>query len=140
MKTTAKLTSIAAAIVALFGMLSATAQPGNAPNRIYDPKTVETVQGTVLSKTSPPQGRGYGVHLKLQTVDKGVLDVHLGPAWYLDKQTPRIEAKDVISVTGSLVTLDGKPAIIASEVKQGTGVLTLRDKNGIPKWAGKGGR
>ena len=75
----------------------------------------------------------------LQT-DKETIAVHLGPAWYIDKQTPKIETNDTITVTGSRVTIDGKPAIIAAQVKKGNEVLKLRDENGIPAWsrAGRG--
>ncbi len=68
--------------------------------------------------------------------------MHLGPAWYIDKQTPKIETNDTITVTGSRITIDGKPAIIAAQVKKGNEVLKLRDENGIPVWktAGRGNR
>ena len=124
---------IVAAITAAFGASSAVAQ------RNYDPKTVETIQGKVLSveKTTPAKNRGYGVHLMLQT-DKETVSVHLGPAWYIDKQTPHIEANDIITVTGSRVTVDGKPAIIAVQIKKGNETLKLRDENGIPAWRGAG--
>ncbi|HLW34420.1 MAG TPA: hypothetical protein VKS98_02070 [Chthoniobacterales bacterium] len=134
---------ILAMIGGLFATSSALAQPGRAAaDRPYDPKTVETVQGTVLSvqKMSPPKDRGYGVHLTLQTADNPVLDIHLGPAWYVDKQTPHIEAKDVITVTGSRISIDGQSAIIAAEVQKGPSVLRLRDKNGVPAWSGAGRR
>ena len=103
--------------------------------RNYDPKTVETLQGKVLSveKATLGQGRSYGVHLKLQT-DKETISVHLGPSWYIEKQTPHIEANDTITVTGSRVTVDEKPAIIAAQVKKGNEILKLRDENGIPVW------
>ena len=144
MKTTSKPVIITtAAIVALFASSNATAQRGKgAADRRYDPKTVETIQGTVLSveKTAPPQNRGYGVHLTLQTADNQTVDVHLGPAWFLDKQPTHVEAKDQITVTGSRVMIDGKPAIIAAEIKKGAVVLKLRDSNGIPIWAGAGRR
>ena len=122
---------IVAAITAAFGASSGVAQ------RNYDPKTVETIQGKVLSveRTAPAQNRGYGVHLMLQT-DKETIPVHLGPARYIDKQTPRIEANDTITVTGSRVTVDGKPAIIAAQIKKGNDILKLRDDNGIPAWRG----
>ena len=85
------------------------------------------------------QQRGHGVHLMLQT-DKETIAVHLGPSWYIDKQTPKIETNDTITVTGSRVTVDGKPAIIAAQVKKGNEILKLRDENGIPVWrrAGRG--
>jgi hypothetical protein len=142
MKNTRTLIIAAAAIIGLVGISSAVAQPRRgAANRRYDTKTVETVQGKVLSidKTSPPGNRSHGIHLMLQT-DKGTIPVHLGPAWYVDKQTPRIEANDTITVTGSRVTIDGKETIIAAQVKKGDEVLKLRDENGVPAWSGAGRR
>jgi hypothetical protein len=129
MKNITKLIIVGTAIAAAFETSNAVAQ------RNYDPKTVETAHGKVLSveKTTRAQGRGYGIHLMLQT-EKETISVHLGPDWYMDKQTPHIEANDTITVTGSRVTIDGKPAIIAAEVKKGNEVLNLRDENGIPVW------
>ena len=117
-----------AAIAGILGVSNAIAQ------RNYDPKTVETIQGKVLSmEKTPSKGRGYGVHLTLQT-EKESISVHLGPGWYIEKQTPHIESNDTIIVTGSRVTFDGKPAIIAAQVKKGNETLKLRDENGIPAW------
>ncbi len=125
----AKLITIVAALVGLVAS-SVVAQ------RNYDPKTVETLQGKVLSveKTSPPAQRGHGVHLMLQT-DKETIEVHLGPAGYLEKQAIQIAANDTITVTGSRVMMDGKPAIIAGQIKKGDEVLKLRDENGVPAWS-----
>ena len=55
---------------------------------------------------------------------------------------PKIETNDTITVTGSRVTIDGKPAIIAAQVKKENEVLKLRDENGIPAWrrASRGNR
>ena len=107
--------------------------------RNYDPKTVETVEGKVVSveKTSPSAQRGHGVHLMLQT-DKETIEVRLGPAGYLEKQTMQIAANDTITVTGSRVTMEGKPAIIAAQIKKGNEVLKLRNENGVPAWSGAG--
>jgi hypothetical protein len=111
---------------------------GLAYNRMYDPKTVETVSGEVLSVDRTPFGRrgAMGVHLTLKT-DKETIPVHLGPARYVDQQGITLAAKDQIEVTGSRVTFRGKPAIIAREVKKGGQVLTLRDAAGVPAWAGQ---
>ena len=131
MKTITKLITTVA-IAAAFGASNAIAQ------RNYDPKTVETVQGKVLS-VEKMQQQGRGVHLTLQT-DKETIAVHLGPSRYIDKQTPKIETNNTITVTGSRVTVDGKPAIIAAQVKKGDETLKLRDENGIPVWRrGPGG-
>jgi hypothetical protein len=47
-----------------------------------------------------------------------------------------IAQEDKVEVTGSRVTYQGKPTIIAEEVK-GRQVLKLRDAAGIPVWAGQ---
>lgn len=111
--------------------------------RMYDPKTVETVSGEVRS-VEQIQGRGrgrggggHGVHLILKT-DKEEIAVHLGPSWYIDKQGLKLAAGDRIEVRGSRVTFEGKPAIIAAEVKKGGQSLQLRDDNGLPLWRGRG--
>jgi hypothetical protein len=111
--------------------------PGGQYGRMYDPKTVETVSGEVMSvqQMTPMKGMGRGVHLTLKT-DKETVDVHLGPAWYIERQDIKIAAGDKIEVKGSRITFDGKPAIIAAEVRKGDEVLMLRDDNGIPAWAG----
>jgi len=41
-----------------------------------------------------------------------------------------------VEVKGSRVTFDGKPVIIAAELKKDNNVLTLRDSSGIPAWSG----
>lgn len=111
--------------------------------RMYDPKTVETVTGQVVTVDhiggKGGRGRGYGVHVVLKT-DKEEVSVHLGPGWYLEKQGMKIEAKDSIEVHGSRVTYEGKPAIIAATVKKGDQLLKLRDDNGVPAWGGGGRR
>ncbi|HJV36417.1 DNA-binding protein [Geomonas sp.] len=105
--------------------------------RLYNPSTVETVTGKVVgvSKMTPMKGMGPGIHLDLQT-QKETVSVHLGPAWYLDRQDTRIEKGDEVEVTGSRVTVGGKPALIASEVKKNDQVLKLRDASGVPVWSG----
>jgi len=135
MKTITRLIVVAVAVVGLFGASNAIAQ------RNYDPKTVETIEGKVLSveKTTPPKNRGYGVHLTLQT-NKETISVDLGPAWYLEKQTPQIQMNDTVSVTGSRVTVRGKSAIIAAQIKKGNDILKLRDEDGVPAWSGAGRR
>lgn len=105
--------------------------------RLYDAKTVETVKGEVVSVQTftPSKGMGYGVHLQLKT-DKETLSVHLGPVWFIENQDVRIEPKDVVEVRASRVAFEGKPALIAAEVKKGDDMLRLRDQDGYPAWAG----
>jgi hypothetical protein len=105
--------------------------------RLYDPATVETVTGKVLAVETftPMKGMGAGIHLKLRT-DRETVPVHLGPAWYIDRLEIPIRKGDLVEITGSRVTIGGKPAIIASEVRKGDEVLPLRDQRGVPAWSG----
>ena len=105
--------------------------------KMYNPATVESVSGEVVSvdRITPMKGMGTGIHLQLKT-DKETISVHLGPAWYIDRLDARIEKGDKIEIKGSRVTVAGKPAIIAAEVKKEDALLKLRDDSGIPAWAG----
>jgi len=105
--------------------------------RMYDPKTTETIVGEVVGveKITPTKGMSYGVHLIVKT-DKETLSVHLGPGWYIENQDIKIEPKDKIEVKGSRITFEGKPAIIAAEVKKGNEALALRNESGVPVWSG----
>lgn len=114
------------------------AQPyGPGPgHRMYDPKTVQTVTGTIVSvDTVTGGGRGMhgggGIHLTLQTSTQK-LDVMLGPSWYINELETKFAAGDVIDVKGSLVN----DFLVAGEIKKGADTITLRDVNGVPVWAG----
>lgn len=110
---------------------------GTAYARLYNPKTLETISGKVVSvdKILPMKGMSHGVHAVIKT-DKETVSVHLGPDWYIENQDMGIAPKDKIEVTGSRITFQGEPAIIAAEVKKGKNVLVLRDEKGFPVWSG----
>jgi hypothetical protein len=103
----------------------------------YDASTVETVEGDVLrvDTITPSPQMAAGLHLIMQSAD-GELVVHLGPTWYLEHQAKQIAVGDRVVVTGSRVTLEGESALIAAQIRIGDDVLTLRDANGRPTWAG----
>jgi hypothetical protein len=110
---------------------------GTPYGKMYDPKTVETISGEVVSvdKIIPMKGMSYGVHLTVKT-NKETISVHLGPGWYIESQDVKIMPKDKVEVEGSRITFEEKPVIIASEVRKGNQVLKLRDENGFPAWSG----
>jgi hypothetical protein len=110
---------------------------GSQYQRMFNPASVETITGTVESvgKMIPIRGMHSGIHLTVKT-EKESVDVHLGPEWYIERLDTKIQKGDTIEVKGSRVTITGKPAIIAAEVKKGDNVLVLRDNNGIPAWTG----
>jgi hypothetical protein len=111
--------------------------PGTQYNRMYDPKTVETISGEIIAvdRITPMKGMSGGVHMNVKT-DKETISVQLGPSFYIENQDVKLQTKDKVEVKGSRVTFDGKPAIIAAEVKKGDEVLKLRDDAGFPVWIG----
>lgn len=110
---------------------------GGAYQRMYNPATVESVNGevTTVDRITPMKGMGKGIHLQLKTVNE-TISVHLGPAWYIERLDESIGKGNIIEVKGSRVTVAGKPVIIAAELKKGDALLRLRDDSGIPVWAG----
>jgi hypothetical protein len=104
--------------------------------RIFDPKSVETYRGEVVTmdRLAPGGGMSNRVWLGLKT-DKGMILVILGPTWYHQKMNITIEPKDMVEVKGSMITSMEEPIVIAITVKKGDQVIKLRDDSGYPLWA-----
>ena len=128
--------SLSCAAIALAGRGMGGWGEGSRYNRMYDPKTVETVRGEVISvdKITPRKGMSYGLHAVLRT-EKEEISVHVGPGWYLEKQAFTLAKGETIEIKGSRITFRKKPAMIAAEVKKGDVLLKLRDENGVPAWS-----
>ncbi len=135
------LAAVSAALLAAGGSAqaqsSATAPPATGRGgmaRNYDPGKVVTLFGEVADVRMTGGRRNQGVHVDLETSD-GVIDVHLGPSWYLDRQGLELTKGDSVEVTGSRVQLGDQSALIAQKVKKGGVTIALRHENGIPKWS-----
>jgi hypothetical protein len=119
------------------------ASPGTASarqggyGRLYDTSTVETIHGKTVrvEHVASRTGRSEGVHVILSTEGGGTIPVHLGPAWFVDNQELIVQPGDALAVTGSRVTLDGAPALIARTIVKGEDELVLRDEAGFPAWS-----
>lgn len=126
-------------LLAAAGLLSAWEDgwgPGSEYNSKFDPCTVETLSGELLNMDLfVPQGMSVGVRIILKTAGE-TIPVHLGPLSFMKKQKREIAPGDKIEVTGSRVDCEGKPVIIASEIRKGGKRLKLRDENGVPVWCG----
>jgi hypothetical protein len=128
----------------------AVAQPG--PGRgmgrgmgpaAYNPQTVATVTGQVENLAELPSlGRGGGKAMQYRGVllktDQGNLMVDLAPGWFLSEKKFVVKVGDTVSATGSKVTLDNQPGLIAREVTVNGATLKLRDEQGVPVWQGAG--
>jgi hypothetical protein len=128
---------IATLAFALLAAYPVAAQGGPpAGKRTFDPATVETVQGQVVSiqYATHGAGPGAGVHVQLKT-DAGETTVMLGPRRYVDAQPLKLAAGDQISVHGSRMTIGGKPAIVAISVTKGDQTMRLREDSGVPLWS-----
>jgi len=107
-------------------------------SRHFNVNTVETIDGVVkdiIYKSSERNPEMTGVHLEISTGNEEI-PVHLGPAWYVSQQQHTFSKGDSITVTGSRITFNNAPAIIAAQVQKSDMVLQLRDENGMPNWRG----
>ena len=107
------------------------------PPAQYNLKTVETVSGMVVAAPQPTPKGGLPTRAQLTLkTPKETLTVYLGPGWYVEKQGMKIAALDQVQVTGSRIMIQGKPALIAKEIRKGSQVLKLRNEQGQPLWRG----
>ncbi|MEW5737566.1 MAG: hypothetical protein AB1938_01505 [Myxococcota bacterium] len=104
-------------------------RPGSkksASKPVFDANTVATMFGTVTAIERHTQG----VHLKVQ-VGRQTLTVHLGPADFVDARLSFAE-KDAVQFTGSNVTWEGQPLVLATVVTRGEKTVRLREDDGRP--------
>jgi hypothetical protein len=105
-------------------------------SNLYNPATVKTTRGEVVSlaKTISGNGKRYCETLMLKTKD-GTFWVILKPENFRPKTSLTLQPGDQVEITGSWVSLPGKTAIIAATVKKGNDLMVLRDPTGRPAWA-----
>jgi len=102
---------------------------------LFNPGTVGTVSGEVVRVEHAFSGSGqdYCVHALLKT-PQGQVTAILAPKGYMANQGLAIVPKDRVTVTGSLISVLGKPFLLAMEMT-GDRSMKLRDGSGRPAWA-----
>ncbi len=111
-------------------------------SKLYDPRSVQTVRGQVIgiNEVAPFEGKTPGIDITLRPEGGGPqIIVHVGPNWFVTREDFPLRLHEIIEVTGSLVTFEGTPTMIASNIKAAGRTYTFRDmKTGMPEWSGQG--
>lgn len=104
--------------------------------RLFDTKTMATVTGEVLEMKQifMTDKKVQCTHLLLLTKND-TLNVHLGPMWYVDQQDLKIKVNDTLEITGSQVTYEGHPVLVASRIVRGKESMNFRNSDGYPFWS-----
>jgi hypothetical protein len=99
------------------------------PQAMVDKEWV-TVSGSVV---------GIGRNITVDTAEMGQLAVEIGPPWFAAEQAVTFNAGDAVTLVG-FAAEGGK--FQAGEITNDTtgATLYLRDPNGRPLWAGRGGQ
>lgn len=100
----------------------------------YDFANEVKIKGVVDEIKMVP-GPYEGVHVMLKTSTETIL-VHLAPEGFLKMVDFTVAKGDTLEVTGCKITGEFGPEILAREVVSGSNDMTLRDKKGLPAWAG----
>ena len=121
----------------MFTVSSSWAQSGRRLHysTLFNPGTVGTVSGEVawVEHAFSGSGQDYCVHAMLKT-PQGQVTAILAPKGYMEEQGLTIARQDRVTVTGSLISVLGKPFLLAMEVT-GDRSMKLRDRSGRPAWA-----
>jgi hypothetical protein len=101
----------------------------------YDQANQQTFAGTVVEAKdyNCPVSGTVGSHITVKS-DSTSMEVHLAPASFMKQYEIIIHNGDRVSVLGSKITYDGKPALIARSVTVGRDTFNFRDPKGAPLW------
>lgn len=104
-------------------------------NHAYDQTTLEKVDGLVVDTRdyNCPVSGTVGSHITVKA-DGGDIEVHLAPASFMKQYEIAIRKNDKVTIFGSRITFDGKPALIARSVVVGRDTFNFRDPKGRPLW------
>lgn len=81
---------------------------------------------------SPDMEPGMG--MDVQTPDRGLVHIHLGPLWFLDRQKADLKPGDEVTLQAFCYNLAGEERLLASEITHKGNTLKLQDVQGKPYW------
>ncbi len=105
------------------------------PTFKYDSSSQQTVHGPVIDSRDfqCPVSGAIWLHITLKT-EAGPIEVHLGPAAFMKQYDIKFRKDDNVTVIGSKIVFEGKPAIVARSVVIGNDTYNFRDSSGKPLW------
>jgi hypothetical protein len=82
-------------------------------------------------------GMEPGLALDVQTPDRGLVHIHLGPLGLLDRQEADLKPGDEVSLKAFCYNLAGQERLLAAEITHKGNTLVLRDIQDTPYWGAK---
>lgn len=109
--------------------------PAQQHNYAYDQATQQTFEGVVVETKdyACPVSGSVGSHITLKG-DVSTIEVHLAPATFMKQYEISINKGDRVTVVGSKIIFEGKPALIAKTIVLGHETFNFRDPKGRPLW------
>jgi hypothetical protein len=118
---------------------------------VYDQHTVVRFKAKIKGFSTTPAHRkgdatdyalavlpfqmGTDNHGKKQLIfAASIVNVELGPEWFVKDQDVKLKVNDMVEITGSRMIMNGEPVIMAQMVRKGVGVLAVRQMSGEPYW------
>ncbi len=113
--------------------------PGSRYSRQYDAASEASCQGLVESaeEMTPMPGMGHGLALNVRTREGTRQRVHIGPMWFAEQADIAPAPGQPISLSGSVVHMNGKRVLMVREMAQANRRLRLRERDGTPVWSGR---
>lgn len=112
---------------------------GGAYDSLFNPDTVETVTGQVVSMDRhhrPLPTMECGVAATVRTADGREVVCEIGPEWFTEyfRRQWNVQPGDQVTVKGSMIQVGGKPAMMVIWGRKGDLSMAVRSAQGAPVW------
>lgn len=109
---------------------------------VYNPRSIKKISGEVIKVDLEMPEKGIMSQMQIKLIvlvdGKEPVPVYIGPQWYVagpDRRSP-YKSGDKVTVTGSWITSQTEPFMIATAVTEGDHTFQLRQQDGTPIWSG----